>query len=45
MERGKQSNSRMSNHEYESGGLKLIDIDCMIKSLRLAWLQNGYLMI
>ena len=27
-------------NEYESGGLKMIDIDCMIKSLRLAWLQR-----
>ena len=24
----------------ESGGLKMIDVDCMIKSLRLAWLQR-----
>ena len=23
-----------------NGGLKMIDLDCMIKSLRLAWLQR-----
>ena len=27
-------------NEYESGGLKMIDVDGMIKSLRLAWLQR-----
>ena len=27
-------------NEHESGGLKMIDVDCMIKSLRLAWLQR-----
>ena len=25
---------------YEEGGLKMIDMDCMIKSLRLAWLKR-----
>ena len=24
-------------NEYEEGGLKMINLDCMIKSLRLAW--------
>ena len=27
-------------NEYEEGGLKMIDLDCMIKSLRLAWLKR-----
>ena len=27
-------------NEYERGGLKLIDVDCMIRSLRLGWLQR-----
>ena len=26
--------------EYESGGLKMIDLESMIKSLRLAWLKR-----
>ena len=27
-------------NEYDRGGLKMIDLDCMIKSLRLAWLKR-----
>ena len=27
-------------NEYEEGGLKMINLDCMIKSLRLAWLKR-----
>ena len=27
-------------NEYEEGGLKMIDLDSMIKSLRLAWLKR-----
>ena len=27
-------------NEYDRGGLKMIDPDCMIKSLRLAWLKR-----
>ena len=27
-------------NDYEKGGLKMIDIECMIKSLRLAWLKR-----
>ena len=27
-------------NEYDRGGLKSIDLDCMIKSLRLAWLKR-----
>ena len=26
-------------NDYERGGLKMIDVDCMIRSLRLGWLQ------
>ena len=29
-------------NNYAKGGLKMIDLDCMIKSLRLAWLQRIY---
>ena len=29
-------------NDYAKGGLKMIDLDCMIKSLRLAWLQRIY---
>ena len=29
-------------NDYPKGGLKMIDLDCMIKSLRLAWLQRIY---
>ena len=27
-------------NEYEKGGLKMVDLECMIKSLRLAWLKR-----
>ena len=27
-------------NEYEKGGLKMIDLETMIKSLRLAWLKR-----
>ena len=27
-------------NEFEKGGLKMIDLECMIKSLRLAWLKR-----
>ena len=27
-------------NEYEKGGLKMIDLEAMIKSLRLAWLKR-----
>ena len=27
-------------NNYESGGVKMIDIDSMIKALRLAWLKR-----
>ena len=27
-------------NDYEKGGLKMIDLECMIKSLRLAWLKR-----
>ena len=27
-------------NEYDKGRLKMIDLDCMIKSLRLAWLKR-----
>ena len=27
-------------NDYAKGGLRMIDLDCMIKSLRLAWLQR-----
>ena len=29
-------------NDYAKGGLRMIDLDCMIKSLRLAWLQRIY---
>ena len=28
--------------DYERGGLKMIDVDCMIRSLRLGWLQRVF---
>jgi len=28
--------------DYERAGLKLIDVDCMIRSLRLGWLQRVF---
>ena len=27
-------------NDYEKGGLRIIDLDCMVKSLRLAWLKR-----
>ena len=27
-------------NEYDRGGLRMIDLDCMIKSLQLAWLKT-----
>ena len=27
-------------NEYEGGGLRMIDLECMVKSLRLAWLRR-----
>ena len=27
-------------NEYEKGGLKMIDLDCLVKSIRLAWLKR-----
>ena len=27
-------------NEFEKGGLRMIDLECMIKSLRLAWLKR-----
>ena len=27
-------------NEYEEGGLRMIDLECMVKSLRLAWLRR-----
>ena len=30
----------MTINDYENGGLKLIDRECMVKSLRLAWLKR-----
>ena len=29
-------------NEYDRGGLKMIDLDCIIKSLRLAWLKRTF---
>ena len=29
-------------NDYAKGGLRMIDLDCMIKSLRLAWLHRIY---
>ena len=29
-------------NDYERGGLKMIDVDCMIRSLRLGWLQRVF---
>jgi len=28
---------------YERGGIKMIDLECMIKSRRLAWLKRTFL--
>ena len=27
-------------NDYDRGGFKMIDVDCMIRSLRLGWLQR-----
>ena len=27
-------------NEHEEGGLRMIDLECMMKSLRLAWLRQ-----
>ena len=27
-------------NEYEEGGLRMIDLECMVKSLRLTWLKR-----
>ena len=27
-------------NDYENGGLKMVDLECMIKSLKLAWLKG-----
>ena len=27
-------------NEYEDGGLRMVDLECMVKSLRLAWLKR-----
>ena len=27
-------------NKYEEGGLRMIDLECMVKSLRLAWLRQ-----
>ena len=29
-------------NEYEEGGLKMIDLECMVKFLRLAWLRRNF---
>ena len=40
---GTDKATRLSTiNDYAKGGLKMIDLDCMIKSLRLAWLQRIY---
>ena len=39
--RGKEKVTRKSAiNDYEGGGIKLVDIESMIKSLRLAWLKR-----
>ena len=38
---GKDKVTRLSTiNELENGGLRMIDLECMIKSLRLAWLKR-----
>ena len=38
---GKEKVIRLSTiNEYDKGGLKMTDPECLIKSLRLAWLQR-----
>ena len=27
-------------NEYEEGGIKMVDLECMVKSVRLAWLKR-----
>jgi len=40
---GTDKATRLSTiNDYAKGGLKMIDLDCMIKSLRLAWLRRIY---
>ena len=40
---GPDKKTRLSTiNDYAKGGLRMIDLDCMIKSLRLAWLQRIY---
>ena len=40
---GPDKTTRLSTiNDYAKGGLRMIDLDCMIKSLRLAWLQRIY---
>ena len=42
--KGTDKVTRLSTiNDYEKGGLKMIDLECMIKSLRLAWFKDGYL--
>lgn len=39
--KGPDKTIRLSTiNDYAKGGLRMIDLDCMIKSLRLAWLQR-----
>ena len=41
--KGTDKVTRLSTiNEYENGGLKMIDLESMIKSLRLAWLKRIY---
>ena len=38
---GKDKVTRLSTiNELENGGLRMIDLECLIKSLRLAWLKR-----
>ena len=32
-------------NEYLEGGLKMIDLECMVKSLRLAWLERIFIIM
>ena len=32
-------------NEHEEGGLRMVDLECMFKSLRLAWLKRDRTMI
>ena len=39
--KGTDKVTRLSTvQDYENGGLKMIDLECMIKYLRLAWLKR-----